>query len=184
MKAKREAHKQREHRALISARFKALCADTGLGVEGVGKLLHVTSRTVRNWLSGHTSIPYSAYKLLRLLRFMELLGKGFEGWCMHSGRMWTPERHPITPEDGGWWSLLVRQARAFRVLYAQQVAQRIAAQAAAYLQPRDFGQDPVDEGPQRPLERRQAPLAVPQVQRDPQITARKGCHVAGWRAGQ
>ena len=130
MKAEKAQWKERQHRALISARFAALVADTGLGIEGVGKLLHVTTRTVRNWISGQTNIPYSAYKLLRLLRFMELPG-GFEGWCMHSGRLWTPERHPIEPVDGGWWSLLVRQARSFRVLYQQQTAQRIADRATA-----------------------------------------------------
>jgi hypothetical protein len=36
---------------------------------------------------------------------------------MHSGKLWTPEGIPIAPEDGGWWSLLVRQARCFRTLY-------------------------------------------------------------------
>ena len=71
MKAEKAQWKERQHRALISARFAALVADTGLGIEGVGKLLHVTTRTVRNWISGQTNIPYSAYKLLRLLRFME-----------------------------------------------------------------------------------------------------------------
>jgi DNA-binding transcriptional regulator YiaG len=109
--------KSRESRAMLASRFKVLCADAGLSVDQVAQTLHVTPRTVRYWFSGKSSVPYSAYKLVRVMRWFELPQKGFEGWCMHSGKLWTPEGHPIGPEDGGWWSLLVRQARCFRTLY-------------------------------------------------------------------
>lgn len=102
---------------MLASRFRVLCADSGLTIIEVGKLLHVTPRTVRYWFSGKSSVPYAAYKLVRVLRWWELPQKGFEGWSMHSGRLWTPEGIPIAPEDGGWWSLLVRQARCFRTLY-------------------------------------------------------------------
>lgn len=32
-----------------------------------GKMLHIHPRTVRYWISGKTLIPYSAYRLLRIL---------------------------------------------------------------------------------------------------------------------
>ena len=115
----RQSHAERHDR------FKVLFAQTGLGVDGLGKLLHVTPRTVRNWLSGSTAVPYAAFKLLRVLRGFELPMAGFEGWCMHSGKLWTPEGRPIEPSDGGWWSLLVRLAHSFRVLYQKQTAQRL-----------------------------------------------------------
>jgi len=102
---------------MLAARFKVLCADAGLSVDQVAQTLHVTPRTVRYWFSGQSAVPYSAYKLVRIMRWFELPQKGFEGWCMHSGKLWTPEGHPIGPEDGSWWSLLVRQARCFRTLY-------------------------------------------------------------------
>ncbi len=102
---------------MLASRFKVLCADAGLSVDEVAKFLHVTPRTVRYWFSGQSSVPYAAYKLVRVLRWFELPQKGFEGWCMHSGKLWTPEGHGIAPEDGSWWSLLVRQARCFRTLY-------------------------------------------------------------------
>jgi DNA-binding transcriptional regulator YiaG len=109
--------KSREDRAMLACRFRVLCADAGLSLELVAQTLHVTPRTVRYWFSGKSAVPYAAYKLVRILRWFELPQKGFEGWCMHSGKLWTPEGHAIAPEDGGWWSLLVRQARCFRTLY-------------------------------------------------------------------
>jgi len=112
-----QLRKSRETRALLASRFKVLCADAGLSVDQVAKTLHVTPRTVRYWFSGKSAVPYAAYKLVRIMRWFELPMKGFEGWCMHSGKLWTPEGHPIGPEDGSWWSLLVRQARCFRTLY-------------------------------------------------------------------
>ncbi|MCY1242537.1 hypothetical protein D9M72_555020 [compost metagenome] len=36
---------------------------------------------------------------------------------MHSGKLWTPEGFGFDPSDGAWWSLLVRQARAFKAAY-------------------------------------------------------------------
>jgi DNA-binding transcriptional regulator YiaG len=112
-----KVRKSRETRAMLASRFRVLCADAGLSVDQVAQTLHVTSRTVRYWFSGKSSVPYAAYKLVRVMRWFELPQKGFEGWCMHSGKLWTPEGHGIAPEDGGWWSLLVRQARCFRTLY-------------------------------------------------------------------
>ena len=41
---------------------------------------------------------------------------------MHSGKLWTPEGHGFEPVDGAWWSLLVRQARGFRAIYAELCA--------------------------------------------------------------
>lgn len=92
-----------------------MCLDAGLKVPEVAQSLQVTERTVYAWLSGKTAVPYSAYKLLRVLNRFEL--PGWPGWHMHSGKLWTPEGFGFEPQDGAWWALLVRQARAFRKLY-------------------------------------------------------------------
>jgi DNA-binding transcriptional regulator YiaG len=113
----KKLRKSRETRMELASRFRYLCADAGLSVDAVAQTLHVTSRTVRYWFSGKSAVPYAAYKLVRVMRWFELPQKGFEGWCMHSGKLWTPEGIPIGPEDGSWWSLLVRQARCFRTMY-------------------------------------------------------------------
>lgn len=68
----------------------------------------------------------------------ELAGPGWEGWRFHSGKLWTPEGHRIEPQDGSWWSLLVRQARGFRAAYAQLHELRCElarAWKAGYLEP-------------------------------------------------
>ena len=38
-------------------------------------MLHVSLRTLHNWNSGTHQIPVMAYKLLRMLRYMELPGQ-------------------------------------------------------------------------------------------------------------
>ncbi len=61
-------------------------------------------------------MPYAAYKLVRVMRLFELPCEGWQGWHMHSGKLWTPEGFGFTPDCQSWWSLLVRQARLFRVM--------------------------------------------------------------------
>lgn len=106
----------------------------GLDLKGCAKLLHVTERTLHNWESCKHDIPYSAYRLLRLLNRMELPGKSWAGWCFHGGTLWSPEGHGFAGTDGSWWSLLVRQARFFPELCAQnaQLKSQLAAVTAGH----------------------------------------------------
>lgn len=113
----RPPKKNLSQRAAIAARFKVLCLDAGLKVPDVARTLQVTERTVYAWFSGKTAVPYSAYRLLRILNRFEL--PGWPGWHMHSGKLWSPEGFGFDPTDGAWWALLVRQARSFRILYAR-----------------------------------------------------------------
>lgn len=73
-----------------------------------------------------------AYKLLRLMRLMELPGKSWEGWHFSRGMLVTPEGRTISGKDGSWWSLLVRQSRMFTELAAKNQAKQ--RQVAAPLQ--------------------------------------------------
>jgi DNA-binding transcriptional regulator YiaG len=107
---------QRE-RSLTGARFKVMCADAGLSIEETAKVLHVTTRTVRYWISGRVGIPYAAYRLVRILGRFELPDPTWAGWSMHSGRLWSPEGHGFVPGDSNWWGLLVSQARLWREQY-------------------------------------------------------------------
>jgi hypothetical protein len=101
-----------------------MLADLGLTPESTGSMLHVNPRTVRYWISGKTLIPYSAYRLLRILTGAELPSNGWDGWHMHSGKLWSPEGHGFLPSDSSWWGLLVRQARGFKTLYDQATLHR------------------------------------------------------------
>lgn len=118
-KVRKPLRQSREARAQLGSRFKFMCLDAGLNIEETAKLLHVTTRTVRYWFSGKSSVPYAAYRLVRVARWYELPVKGWEGWVMHSGKLWTPEGYGFGPQDSSWWSLLVRQAECFRKLYAR-----------------------------------------------------------------
>ena len=104
-------------RVQLNARFKLLCMDAGLNVEAVGKLLHVTPRTVRYWFAGKTAVPYASYRLLRILVRYELPGDAWAGWHMHSGKLWTPEGYGFDPHDSNWWGLLQRKVALFHELY-------------------------------------------------------------------
>ncbi|MDP3190422.1 VC1465 family Xer recombination activation factor [Rhodoferax sp.] len=104
-----------------------MLADLALTPETAGKMLHVNPRTVRYWISGKTLIPYSAYRLLRILTGSELPANGWDGWHMHSGQLWSPEGHGFKPNDSSWWGLLVRQARCFKTLADRETQLRLLA---------------------------------------------------------
>jgi hypothetical protein len=53
---------------------------------------------------------------------------GWEGWHMHSGKLWSPEGYGFTPADSEWWSNLVRKSRLFHVLYDRERQLDIAMQ--------------------------------------------------------
>lgn len=118
-----------ENRAVLCSRFRVMCADAGLSVDQVAKLLRVTRRTVQYWFSGKVTVPYSAYKLVRIMGLFELPGTAWKGWRMHSGKLWSPEGHGFVPGDASWWSLLVRRAACFSILYDRQAAMDQALRA-------------------------------------------------------
>ena len=133
-KRKTTSQKTRENCALLGSRFKILLADAGLTPESAGKLLHVTPRTIRYWISGKVRVPYAAYKLVRIMRLFELPCKGWDGWHMHSGKLWSPEGFGFVPSDSSWWGLLVRQARGFKTMYDREtmlLAAGVSADRAA-----------------------------------------------------
>lgn len=115
---------------LLASRFTALYRNLGLARLEAGKLLHVTERTLRNWETGRHEIPYSAYKLLRILTRQELPGQAWSGWHITAGVLWSPEGHGFRPGDSSWWSLLCRRARLFEVLYRENGQLRAELAAA------------------------------------------------------
>jgi DNA-binding XRE family transcriptional regulator len=98
----------------------------GLDRPAAAKLLHVSERTVRNWETGVHEIPYTAYKLLRLLSYSELPGAAWSGWHIAVGRLWSPEGYSFAPQDAAWWSNLCRRAQLFHVLYDENNRLRAA----------------------------------------------------------
>lgn len=127
--------------------FKALYSSLGYSTADVAKFLHVSPRSVHNWVSGSVMVPVMAVKLLRLHLRYELPGKAWEGWHLSAGKLYTPENHELNPKDFSWWSLLVRRAAMFDVLYRREAgvraqgpavprqAQRVARPGAAQVTP-------------------------------------------------
>lgn len=97
---------------------------------GIAKFLQVTVRTLHNWESGRASIPFAAFKLLRLHLRLELPGASWDGWHFSRGVLWSPEGHGFNGKDCAWLSLLVRQARMFHVLYEERSQLHRELQAA------------------------------------------------------
>ena len=115
----------------LAKRFRGMLADLSLKPADAAKMLHVSLRTVHNWISGKHQIPVMAYKLLRLLRYRELPGKSWAGWCFSRGELITPEGRSISGQDSAWWSLLVRRSHGFTQLYERQTAYEAAKGATA-----------------------------------------------------
>ena len=106
-------------------RFRALLSELGLPYPEAAQALHVSLRTVHNWAAGTHPVPYAVTKLLRLLRYMELPGKDWQGWHFTRGHLVTPEGRTIAAHESSWWSLMVLRAQSFGKLYAER--QNVAA---------------------------------------------------------
>ncbi len=112
-------------------RFRGMLADLGIKHPEAAKMLHISLRTLQNWLSGRHQVPYSVYKLLRMMRYMELPGQSWRGWHFSRGQLVTPEGRTISGKDGSWWSLLVRKSNSFGQLYRELQLERLAQTQAA-----------------------------------------------------
>lgn len=108
-------------------RLECLLLGLGLQRPQAAKMLHVTERTLHNWITGRHAVPYSAFKLVRVMCRMDIPFPGWEGWTFCAGHLYSPEGHRFSGKDSSWWSLLVRQARMFSPLCQEnaQLRQRI-----------------------------------------------------------
>ncbi len=118
---------KRQRFPVAAWRFREARLQCALSVDACADLLRISDRTVRNWESGQTRIPYAAYKLLRVLKGGRYLAHPHWREFMVQGPVLvTPEGHRFEAGELGWWSLLVRQARAFRDLLQREQGQQEA----------------------------------------------------------
>ena len=101
-------------------RFRTARFTLGLTIRDCAALLRVSVRTVANWEAARSRIPYSAYKLMRVLRGGKLLGPDWTGFQVRADVLATPEGRELRSSDLVWWSLLVLQAQEFRNIMAQR----------------------------------------------------------------
>lgn len=89
-----------------------------MSTRDAAKLLRVSLGTIHNWEAGIVRVPYTAFKLMRLMRGGKVLGPDWRDFFVHGERLITPEGHEFNRADLAWWSLLIRQAVAWRQLAA------------------------------------------------------------------
>ena len=114
-----------DHRAQLGYRLRTARLTLGWSSPDAAKYFQVTDRTWHNWESGTHRIPLAVYKLCRVLARLELPGDAWAGWHFQAGNLITPEGRTIRPQDGSWWSLLVRQALGFGTAYREACRLRV-----------------------------------------------------------
>jgi transcriptional regulator with XRE-family HTH domain len=87
----RRRYKRKPHRPISHEAFRRIRFLARLTQEETACLLHVTARTVAFWESGQVSIPYAAFKLLRILTGYALPGAAWKGWTIRGDTLWSPE---------------------------------------------------------------------------------------------
>lgn len=118
-------------RTVAASRFREVRQNCCLSVPEAAKLFRVTVRTLQNWESGRVRIPYTAFKLMRILRGQELAHPAWRGFSVVGDTLWTPEGHGFRPDHMVWWSLTCRMADAFRSLVARQAPVVVSNPAGA-----------------------------------------------------
>ncbi|HET8638404.1 MAG TPA: VC1465 family Xer recombination activation factor [Acidobacteriaceae bacterium] len=96
--------------------FRELRKSVPLSRKACAEYLGCSVSTVRSWDRGLNRVPWSAVRLLRLLRLGDLgaLESSWDGWSLRGDRLVSPEGHSFAVSDLAWWSLTCRQAEGFR----------------------------------------------------------------------
>jgi len=96
--------------------FRELRKSVPLSRRACAEYLGCSVSTVRAWDRGRNRVPWSAVRLLRLLRLGDLgaLHDDWTGWVVRGRMLVTPEGHALHVSDMAWWSLTCRQAEGFR----------------------------------------------------------------------
>jgi len=108
--------------------FRELRLSCLLSQPACAKLLGVSLRAIRYWDSGRNRVPWSAVRLLRVLRGGELPASGWDGWrVLDGGRLVTPAGIVFHNGQLDWWSLTCLQARSWQRHVEEQRSVRPSA---------------------------------------------------------
>lgn len=107
MHTKTKAQRYIDPEGFYVARHRA-----GLTMQLAADELGVDERTIRNWERGRSRIPYSAFRLLRLLAGYQLIGKEWNDWSIGQGKLWTPEGRSFAPHELRYVATYISIARA------------------------------------------------------------------------
>jgi hypothetical protein len=101
----------------------------GLDRPATAALLGVTERTVRNWEARRAKVPYSAFKLLRILSGYALPGAAWRGWSIRGDTLWSPTGRGFEAASMGYLSLVFAMAQQWQ--RERRSAERSRASGAA-----------------------------------------------------
>lgn len=100
------------YQPITAVQFRDARKAAGLTRHDAAGLLRVSIRTVGNWETGKSRVPWAMFRLLRVYRHGDLIDPAWSGYRIIRGRLVTPENHTFAPSDLSWLSLLVRRAHA------------------------------------------------------------------------
>lgn len=143
-------------------RLRALYRSLGWKRSECAQFFHVSARTLHNWESGITAIPYAALKLLRIHARYELPGQEWNGWVFHSGKLWSPEGHGFSPGEASCWHNLCRRAHLFGVLLKEndQLRHKLRSEAVQRHQALQAPVAPLAQRAEGALLAREAPASA------------------------
>ena len=118
--AKRKRYKRKPYKPIDKDQFRDVRKMNRLSIDETAKLLQVTSRTIAHWESGVTRIPYSAFKLLRILANGELLPTAWKGWVIKGDTLWSPINRPFRQYELTYISHYFTMARYWQADYARR----------------------------------------------------------------
>ena len=104
----------------------------GLTQQEAAAYLGVSLRTLRNWERGKFSIPYPAFKLLRMRAGGIVHAQGWEGWRYdRQGALWSPDGRSFQSWELYHLRLVFSMARHFRSLIERRPGAELGAPAPA-----------------------------------------------------
>ena len=131
LRGSRPVRRRRRSWYLSPEGFRELRLSLCLSQKAAASLLGVCLRTIQHWDAGRCRVPWSAVRLLRILRSGELASPAWSGWTVHGDLLRSPEGHGFRASELGYWSLLVAQARAFRARYDRETRGGVGAAVPA-----------------------------------------------------
>lgn len=115
--------------------FVTLRLMCSLSQQNVSEMLHVTLKTVKNWEKGRSSVPYSAFKLLKVLGRYELPNDEWQGWTINKDKLYSPAGRSFMPHEllyirnyfsmARYWIADREEMRRYQIEAAKQVPPKL-----------------------------------------------------------
>jgi transcriptional regulator with XRE-family HTH domain len=91
--------------------FHMMRRRAGLAIPAAASLLDVTERTIRNWEQGITKIPYTAYRLLKIVNGYVFACPAWDGWFVRGDTLYSPSQRGFKPHELTYLSNYLWMAR-------------------------------------------------------------------------